>query len=97
MRSKVKYPDDYIRERQSIIAAAEMTYVAYEDGEFVVVAGDDEFALNSLEEALNLSAGHILGDGPVDSVEFIQYDIDEWRPNLVTLRRELAEAGRRRK
>lgn len=97
MRSKVKYPDDYIRETHSLIAAAELTYI-YEDGdEFVVKVGGDTYVLHSLDDALDMAAGHILGDGPLDSLEFTPDVGGEWRPNMCSLRKELDEAGRCRK
>lgn len=96
MKSKVKYPDDYIREKRSIIAAAELTRVRKDGGEFVVESGEDTYVLPYLDDALNLAANHILGDGLLDSVEFIPHAGDMWLPDIHVLRRELGEAGRRR-
>ena len=93
---KVRYPDAYIRETRSIIAAAELTYVYEEDGEFVVVAGEDTYVLPELDCALNLAAGHILGDGPLDSVMFTPRGDGVWRPEMYELRKSLKEVGKRR-
>lgn len=97
MKYKVTYPDDYIREKRSIIAAAELTYVYKEDGEFVVSAGEDTYVLQDIDTAMNLAANHILGDGPLDSVGFIQYEDGVWHPDIRVLRMELDEAGRHRR
>lgn len=97
MGSKVTYPDDYIREKRSIIAAAELTYVYKDDGEFVVSAGEDIYVLQDIDTAMNLAANHILGDGPLDSVEFITHEDGVWLPDIRILRMELDEVGRRRK
>lgn len=97
MKYKVRYPDEYIRAKRSIVAAAEMTHV-YRDGEdFVVSAGDDTYALPELDCALDLAANHILGDGPLDSLEFIPDEGGTWIPDIHGLRRDLEEAGRRHK
>lgn len=97
MSFKLKYPDDYIREKRSIIAAAELTYVRKSgEGQFSVIAGEDEYVLTKLDDALHLAANHIMGDGPLDSVKFIPHD-GMWIPDLRVLRKELAEAGRARK
>ena len=88
---------NYIREKRSIIAAAKLTYVRKSgDGQFSVIAGEDEYVLTKLDDALHLAANHILGDGPLDSVKFIPQD-DMWIPDLRVLCKELAEAGRTRK
>lgn len=98
MSSKVKYPDDYIREKRSIIAAAELTYVCKSaDGCFSVVTGEGEYALPELGEAINFAADHILGDGPLDSMQFSVHADGVWRPDMCLLRRELGEVSRRRK
>jgi hypothetical protein len=98
MSSKVKYPDDYIREKRSIIAAAELTYVRKSgDDCFSVVTGEGEYAMLDLGEAINFAASHILGDGPLDSVQFSAHADDEWHPDMHILCRELEEAGRRHK
>ena len=98
MSSKVKYPDDYIREKRGIIAAAELTYVCKSaDGCFMVVTGEGEYAIPDLGEAINFAASHILGDGPLDSVQFSAHANDEWHPDMHILLRELEEAGRCRK
>ena len=95
MRPKVKYPDDYIREKRSIIAAAELTYVRKSgEGYFSVIAGEDEYVFNNLDDALHLAANHILGYGPLDSVRFIPHDDGMWTPDLRVLREELAKASR---
>jgi len=97
MSFKLKYPDDYIREKRSIIAAAELTYIREtEPGWFSVIAGEDEYVLPKLDDAFHLAARHILGDGPLNSVKFIPHN-DMWIPDLRVLRKELAEAGRTRK
>ena len=97
MRFKVEYPDDYIRKTRSIIAAAKLTHI-YKDGdEFVVKAGENTYVLPVFEGAINLAAEHILGDGPLDSLEFTPDAEGTWRPNMCSLRKELDEAGRRRK
>jgi hypothetical protein len=95
MKSKVTYPDDYIRGKRSIIAAAELTYVYKDDGEFVVEAGEDTYVLPYLDDALNLAANHILGDCTLDSVEFITCEDGVWRPDIRVLHKELEEVGRR--
>jgi hypothetical protein len=98
MSFKSKYPDDYIREKRSIIAAAELTYVRKSgEGQFSVIAGEDEYVLTKLDDALHLASNHILGDGPLDSVQFSPHADDEWHPDMRLLLRELGEAGRRRK
>ena len=99
MRYKVKYPDDYIREKRSIIAAAELTYVCVDRdlGEAVVVTGEYTFTLPELDRAIDLAANHILGDGPLDSLEFILDEDGTWRPDMHGLRRGLSEVGRSRK
>lgn len=98
MSFKLKYPDDYIRERRSIIASAELTYIRKSgEGCFSVIAGEDEYVLTTLDDALHLAANHILGDGPLSSVEFIPHADGTWLPDLHVLRRELAEASRTRK
>lgn len=97
MKSKVTYPDDYIRGKRSIIAAAELTYVYKDDGEFVVEAGEDTYVLPYLDDALNLAANHILGDGTLDSVEFISHEDGVWQPDIRALLMELDEVGRRRR
>lgn len=95
MPSKVKYPDDYIREKRSIIAAAELTHVCQsEPGWFSVITGEDEYVLPDLDDAFHLAASHILGSGPLNSVKFIQCSDDVWRPDIRVLRRELGEARR---
>lgn len=96
MKSKVRYPDDYIREKRSIIAAAELTSVNKDGEEFVVEAGGDTYVMQHLDDALNLAANHILGDGPLDSVEFTPQGGGVWRPDIYVLRRELEAIGRRR-
>ena len=95
MKSTVTYADDYIREKRSIIAAAELTYVYKEDGEFVVSAGEDTYVLQDIDTAMNLAANHILGDGPLDSVEFITHEDGVWHPDIRVLCMELEKAGRR--
>jgi len=100
MSFKLKYPDDYIREKRSIIAAAELTYVRKSgEGQFSVIAGEDEYVLTKLDDALHLAANHIMGDGPLDSVKFIPHDDydDMWIPDLIFLRKELVKASRTHK
>ena len=97
MKSKVKYPDDYIREKRSIIAAAELTSVHKDGEDFVVEAGEDTYVLRNLDDALNLAANHILGDGPLDSVQFTPHGDDTWLPDIYVLRRELEEEARKRR
>lgn len=98
MCSKVKYPDDYILENRSIIAAAELIYISEtEPSCFSVIAGEDEYVLPKLDDALDLAANHILGDGPLDSVRFIPSDDGVLRPDMRVLRKELGEARRSRK
>ena len=97
MKSKVTYPDDYIRGKRNIIAAAELTYVYKDNGEFVVSAGEDTYVLQDIDTAMNLAADHILGDGPLDSVEFITHEDGVWRPDIRVLLMELDEVGRRRR
>lgn len=99
MQYKVKYPDDYIREKRSIIAAAELTYVRMDRdlGEAVVVTGEDTCVLAELDRALDLAATCILGDGPLDSLGFTLDEDGAWRPDIHGLRRDLSEVGRRRK
>ena len=97
MRYKVRYPDEYIRAKRSIVAAAEMTYV-YRDVEgFVVSAGEDTYVLPELDCALDLAANHVLGDGPLDSLEFIQDGDGTWIPDMRVLRRALEVSGRSHK
>ena len=99
MRYKVKYPDEYIREKRSIIAAAELTcvYTDRDSGEAVVVTGEYTRTLSELDRAFDLAVSHILGDGPLDSLEFILDEDGTWRPDTHRLMRDLSEVGRKRK
>lgn len=97
MRSKVKYPDDYIREVRSIITAAEFTFI-YEDedeGEFVVECGEDTYVLPTLDDATGLATNYILGDGPVNGVTFIPRGAGMWVPDIAELRRDINAARRK--
>lgn len=96
---KVKYPDDYIREKRSIIAAAELTYVQEDkdSGWAVVVTGEDTHALPTLELALDRAADLIFGAGPLDTIEFIKCGDGAWRADMNGLRRDIEESRRRRK
>jgi len=98
MQYKVKYPDDYIREKRGIIAAAELTYVqAGKDSGWGVVTGEDAYVFPTLELALDRAADLILGDGPLDTIEFIKYGDGTWRADMNGLRRGIEEAWRHRK
>lgn len=88
MRSKVRYPDDYICETRSIIAEAELTFIYEDGGEFVVECGKDEYVLQTLDDAMHLAANHILGDAPVDGVAFIPCGANEWAPDILKLLRD---------
>lgn len=95
MRSKVKYPDDYIREVRSVIAAAEFTFI-YEDedeGEFVVECGEDTYAIPTLDDAMSLATNHILGDVPVNGVTFIPRGAGMWVPDIAKLRLDIKAAS----
>lgn len=98
MTPRVKYPDDYIREKRSIIAAAELTHICEDEpGWFSVIAGEDEYVLPNLEDALHLATNHILGQGPLDSVEFNLHSDGSWRPDMRILRKKLEEVSRSRR
>lgn len=71
--SKVKYPDDIIRARRQSIEVAENLEILVDGDEFVLELFKDEYSTHKkLADALDEAASLILGDGPGDSVEFVQ-------------------------
>ena len=69
--TRVKYPDDIIRVRREVIEVAENLEVRADGDEFIIELFKDEHSSHKkLIDALDEAASLILGDGPVDSVEF---------------------------
>lgn len=87
--SKIKYPDDIIKARRQSIEVAENLEIWIDGGEFVLELFKDEHSTHErLTDALDEAASLILGDGPVDSVEFVQTD-GAWGVNMSSLRSDL--------
>lgn len=87
--SKVKYPDDIVRARRQLIEVAENIEILVDGDEFVLELFKDEHSTHEkLTDALDEAASLILGDGPVDSVEFVQID-GVWSADMNSLRASL--------
>lgn len=87
--TKVKYPDDIVRARRQAIEVAENLEVWADGEEFVVELFKDEYSAHKkLADALDEAASLILGEGPVDSVEFFQAD-SIWSADMAALRADL--------
>ena len=87
--TKVKYPDDIVRARRQAIEVAENLEVWADGDEFILELFKDEHSAHKkLVDALDEAASLILGDGPVDSVEFFQTD-GVWGADMASLRAEL--------
>lgn len=84
--SKVKYPDDIIRSRRQSIEVAENLEIWADGDEFILeLFKSNQSVHKELYDALDEAASLILGDGPVDSVEFIQTD-GIWGADMNSLR-----------
>lgn len=84
--TKVKYPDDIVRARRQAIEVAENLEVWADGDEFVIELFKDEHSAHKkLVDALDEAASLILGEGPVDSVEFFQAD-GIWSADIASLR-----------
>lgn len=84
--SRVRYPDDIIRVRRQSIEVAENLEIWPDGDEFVLELFKDEYSSHeNLVDAFDEAASLILGDGPVDSVEFIQTD-GVWGADMRSLR-----------
>lgn len=93
--SKVKYPDDVVRARRQSIEVAENLEVWADGDEFVIELFKDEHSTyQRLTDALDAAASLILGDGPVDSVKFVQID-SVWGADMSSLRASLYVGGRK--
>lgn len=93
--SKVKYPDDVIRAQRQSLEVAENLEVWADGDEFVLELFKDEHSTyQQLTSALDAAASLILGDGPVDSVKFVQID-GVWGADMSSLRASLRAGGRR--
>lgn len=91
----VKYPDDVVRARRQAIEVAENLEVRADGEEFIIELFKDEYSSHKkLTDALDEAAFLILGDGPVDSVEFFQTD-GVWHANMVELRADLYARNKR--
>lgn len=83
---KIKYPDDIIRARRQSIEVAENLIIWADEDEFILeLFGSERSVYKELANALDEAASLILGDGPVDSVEFIQTD-GVWGADMNSLR-----------
>lgn len=92
--AKVKYPDDAIRARRQSVEVAENLEIWADGDEFILELFKDEYsAYERLSDALDEAASLILGNGPGDSVEFIQTD-GVWGADMNSLRTSLY-AGRK--
>lgn len=93
--SKVRYPDDVIRARRQSIEVAENLEVWADGDEFVLELFRDEHSAHKrLIDALDEAASLILGDGPVDSVEFVQSG-GVWSADMGALRASIYARGGR--
>lgn len=93
--SKIKYPDDIIRARRQSIEVAENLEIWADGDEYILELFKSERSVyKELADALDEAASLILGDGPVDSVEFIQTD-GIWGANMNSLRASIY-IGRKR-
>lgn len=87
--TKVKYPDDIVRARRQAIEVAENLEVWADGDEFVIELFKDEHSSHKkLADALDEAASLILGEGPVDSVEFFRAD-GIWSADMASLRADL--------
>lgn len=87
--SKVKYPDEVIMGRRQAIEVAENLEIWANEDEFILELFKDEYSVHGeLQGALDEAASLILGDGPVDSVEFTQID-GVWVVDMYSLRNDL--------
>lgn len=94
--SKVEYPDDIIRaQRQSIEVAENLEIWADEDEFIIELFKDEHAAYEQLTDALDEAATLILGDGPVDSVEFIWAD-GAWMADMSSLRASIKACRKKR-
>ena len=84
--SRIKYPDDIIRSRRQSIEVAENLEIWADEDEFILELFKSERSFyKELAAALDAAASLILGDGPVDSVEFVQTD-GIWGADMNSLR-----------
>lgn len=84
--SIIKYPDDIIRARRQSIEVAENLEIWADEDEFILELFKSEQSFyKELSAALDAAASLILGDGPVDSVEFVQTD-GIWGADMNSLR-----------
>lgn len=84
--SKIKYPDDVIRSRRQSIEVAENLEIWADEDEFILeLFKSEQSVYKELADALDAAASLILGDGPVDSVEFVQTD-GIWGADMNSLR-----------
>lgn len=84
--SKIKYPDDIIRARRQSIEVAENLEIWADEDEFILELFKSERSVyEELADALDEAASLILGDGPVDSVKFVQTD-GIWGADVGSLR-----------
>lgn len=84
--SKIKYPDDIIRARRQSIEVAENLEIWADEDEFILELFKSERSVyKELADALDEAASLILGDGPVDSVEFTQAG-GIWEADMNSLR-----------
>lgn len=87
--SKIKYPDDIIKARRQSVEVAENLEIWADEDEFVLELFKSERSVfKELADALDEAASLILGEGPVDSVEFTQTD-GIWGADMSSLRASL--------
>lgn len=95
MVSRVKYPDSIIRARRQSIEVAENLEIWPDGDEFILELFKDEYSSHEkLVDAFDEAASLILGNGPVDSVEFIQTD-DVWRADMCSLRSSIYASNKK--
>lgn len=83
---KIKYPDDIVRSRRQSIEVAENLEIWADEDEFILeLFKSEQSVYKELDAALDAAASLILGDGPVDSVEFVQTD-GIWGAEMNSLR-----------
>jgi hypothetical protein len=93
--SKVKYPDDIVRARRQSIEVAENLEIWADGDEFILeLFKSEQLIYKGLADALDEAASLILGDGFVDSVEFIQTD-GIWEADMSLLRASLYARGKK--
>lgn len=84
--SRIKYPHDIIRSRRQSIEVAENLEIWANEDEFILELFKSERSFyKELDAALDEAASLILGDGPADSVEFVQTD-GIWEADMDSLR-----------